>query len=44
MKEILRTEGIDMRDKTLTVPIARDYIGRKVKLQRKAEEQMTRTS
>jgi hypothetical protein len=38
VKEILRTEGIDMRDKTVTVPMARDYLGRKVRLERRVQE------
>lgn len=44
VKDLLRAEGIDMRDKTVTVPMAREYIGRKIRQQRLMEEAMTRAT
>lgn len=44
VKDLLRFEGIDMRDKTVTVPMAREYIGRKVRYGRLVEEASTRAS
>jgi len=44
IREALRAEGIDIRNKTITVPMARDYIMRKHKLEEKRNEQMRRAT
>lgn len=42
IQEALRAEGIDLRNKTVTVPMARDYLNRKVRTERRDEELMRR--
>lgn len=42
IQEALRAEGIDLRNKTVTVPMARDYLSRKVRTERRDEELMRR--
>ena len=44
VKEVLRAEGIDLRDKTVTVPMARDYLNRKTMMARKNDEMNRRAS
>lgn len=43
IKDVLRSMGINMLDKTFNVPMARDYIYRGVKRERQEEEFLTRT-
>jgi len=35
IQEALRAEGIDLRNKTVTVPMAIDYLNRKVRTERR---------
>jgi len=44
IEEGLRAEGIDIRDKTVTVPMARDYIDRKLKRENQHNELMRRST
>lgn len=44
VEECLRAEGIDIRDKTVTVPMAREYIDKKVRMESQFDEMMRRSS
>ena len=42
IQDALRAEGINLRDKTVTVPLAREHLFKKVRAERLAEEQERR--
>jgi hypothetical protein len=44
VEECLRAEGIDIRDKTVTVPMAREYIDKKVRQEKQFAELMRRSN
>jgi hypothetical protein len=42
IEDILRAEGIDIKDKTVNVPMAREFIDRKVRQENQQKEMMRR--
>ena len=44
IQEALRTEGIDLRNKTVTVPLIRKIMDQKQRVQRHQEEALTRAT
>lgn len=42
IQDALRAQGIDLRNKTVTVPMARSYITKKVRIEKKEAEEVRR--